>query len=249
MTKSLSLRAALAAALLSPAASQAQELTGEVTLYGWLPSISGTVRTPNFKRSAETSGDGILDALQFAFMATGELRYGSWGFLADIVYSKTSAGGELAGPFKAETNVQNKLLLLSGAATYRIHEWENGAWIDALAGLRYAASDVTIEANGTGPLGVTRRDSASEGWLDPLLGLRGRMPLGAGFGLTALADVGGFGVGSDLTWELYAGLDYAITERFVAKLGYRFLSIDYSNDGASLDIDVYGPALGLAVRF
>lgn len=252
MTKRLLRRcrpAVLAAALALPLSAGAEELTGEVVLYGWLPAISGTLKTTHFKNSTEISEGDVLDALQFSAMGSAELHYGRWGFLADAVYSKTSTGGELplALPFPTSTHVESKLLMLSGAALYRVAEWENGAWIEGLAGLRYISSKAEIQVDG--PFGFSRKGSSEDDWVDPLIGVRGHVPLSASVGLTALADIGGFGLGSDLAWELFAGLDYALNERFVAKLGYRYLSIEQSQDGSRLDIDLHGPAIGMAARF
>jgi len=48
---------------------------------------------------------------------------------------------------------------------------------------------------------------------------------------------------------MYAGLDYALSERFSTVAGFRYLSIDYHEHGAELDMDMYGPLLGMTVKF
>ena len=46
-----------------------------------------------------------------------------------------------------------------------------------------------------------------------------------------------------------AGLDYAISEHFSANAGFRYLSIDYEADKADIKMKLYGPLLGVTVRF
>ena len=62
--------------------------------------------------------------------------------------------------------------------------------------------------------------------------------------------MGGFGIdgSSDLTWQAYTGVNYAFTEKIAGNLGYRYMSIDY-DDEIKLDVDIYGPVLGVTWRF
>ena len=46
-----------------------------------------------------------------------------------------------------------------------------------------------------------RSTKDDETWVDPVIGLRAILDLGDGFSVLAFADIGGFGVGSDQTWE------------------------------------------------
>jgi opacity protein-like surface antigen len=64
-----------------------------------------------------------------------------------------------------------------------------------------------------------------------------------------LGDVGGFGVGSDLTWQAFGGVSYDINETWSIKAGYRALATDYENGGFRLDAVSHGPVVGLGVRF
>lgn len=69
------------------------------------------------------------------------------------------------------------------------------------------------------------------------------------FAVRGLADVGGFGAGSKLTWEAFAGANYAFTEHFLGEVGFRYLEIDYEADRADLDLSILGPVVGLTFRF
>ncbi len=72
------------------------------------------------------------------------------------------------------------------------------------------------------------------------------------WGVRGEADIGGFGVGSDLTWNAQAVLTYGFTvagyEAFAAA-GYRALYWDYKDGGFEWDVTMSGPILGAGVRF
>lgn len=62
----------------------------------------------------------------------------------------------------------------------------------------------------------------------------------------------GFGIGdsSNLTWQAQGTLDYAFTESFIGRLGYRYMSIDYdAGPDLTLDMNVYGPMIGVTWAF
>ena len=75
------------------------------------------------------------------------------------------------------------------------------------------------------------RFARTDDWWDPFIGLRGRLNLGEAWYLTAKGDVGGFGVGSDFTWQAEAALGCQITGYIFAEAGYRALGTDYEGDG------------------
>lgn len=91
--------------------------------------------------------------------------------------------------------------------------------------------------------------SASKEWVDPFVGLRGRCDIWEDWYLAARGDVGGFGVSSELTWNLYGALGYQITERTSLELGYRYLSVDYQSGDFIYDMAVKGPFVGVHIEF
>ena len=68
-------------------------------------------------------------------------------------------------------------------------------------------------------------------------------------------DASGFGIGSapDLTWNVWAGADYAFTDHLAVKIGYRIMDIDYSNgsgfDEFGFNAAFKGPFVGFTYRF
>jgi len=73
--------------------------------------------------------------------------------------------------------------------------------------------------------------------------------LGSGFSLRGYGDIGGFGVSSDLTYQIYGGVGYRFKEWFSAELGYRVLDVDYDDDGFVYDLTMHGPMAGFRFQF
>jgi len=87
--------------------------------------------------------------------------------------------------------------------------------------------------------------------VDGIIGLRGHTSLSDRFGVTGLADIGGFGIGesSNLSWQAIGTLDYSFSDNVIGRLGYRYMSIDKSSSNLSMDIDVFGPVVGVTWTF
>jgi opacity protein-like surface antigen len=64
-------------------------------------------------------------------------------------------------------------------------------------------------------------------------------------------DIGGFGVGSDFTWNVLAGLGYRFSGNITALLGYRYLYMDYKTgtSRARYDVTMQGPMAGVMFAF
>jgi len=69
------------------------------------------------------------------------------------------------------------------------------------------------------------------------------------FHIAPYAWLAGFGAGSDFMWDLNANLGYRWGEMFSTTIGYRYLDVDYENDGFLYDVAQQGPTLGMSWRF
>jgi hypothetical protein len=251
---------ALAAAiLLLPAAASAQGIMsgwdeGQVTIYGWLPGITGAETAPDGEPLVDLDSFDVLDALDFAFFGSGEIRRDRIGLLFDIEYADLSQDGTadralIPGAEPPSGSVGTTLLMATGVVTWRAWEDQRG-FVDLYGGVR--AYDIEAEFGLEIPsIGFEFDRTGNANWVDATLGLRGHAALGRRFGVSALADAGGFGIGdsSELTWQVTGTLDYAFTERVSGRVGYRYMSIDYDSNDLSLDIDMYGPLIGVTWAF
>lgn len=69
--------------------------------------------------------------------------------------------------------------------------------------------------------------------------------------LSLRGDIGGFGVGSDLAWQVHGKAGYRFSELFGLDLAYRVISMDYEkgDPGFVYDMRIFGPELGLVFHF
>jgi hypothetical protein len=91
--------------------------------------------------------------------------------------------------------------------------------------------------------------SLYENWFDPFIGLRGRYNLTKALYLTGEADVGGFGVGSEITWETYAALGCQITRNIYSEVGYRYLYVDYDTTSFIFQGSLRGAQITVGINF
>jgi hypothetical protein len=84
-----------------------------------------------------------------------------------------------------------------------------------------------------------------------LVGGRYHRELGNGFGLTAYGDLGGFGVGAHVDWQVIGTVDYAPSSSLSLHLGYRSLNFNYQGSASNLGFNVHmpGPILAGTFRF
>ena len=114
------------------------------------------------------------------------------------------------------------------------------AW-ELVAGLRWIGLGLDVEIGGADA-------DADESWVDPWIGARGAVPIGRGWSVRGGADVGGFGVGSEFTWQALAFVAWG-SARWRFDLGYRALSLRFDEDDLDTELLAHGPILGVAYTF
>lgn len=204
------------------------------------------------KTTMDMKFSDILDVLDFGFMTAIEVRKGRLGFLFDGMYMNVSDSADARsadGAVSVSAEAEVKQTMLAFAVAWRV--LEERLALDAVGGMRYSKIDVDVDIDARlvgGPSGSVGR-SGDKDWVDPYLGLRLIFPVGGGLSLVGYADVGGFGVGSDFTWQALAGLEYALSESIIATFGYRYLKVDYDKDGFSYDMANDGLYAGMTMAF
>jgi hypothetical protein len=178
-------------------------------------------------------------------MLAGEARNGPYAIFTDFIYLGLQADGSTRGPVPLSASADLNMVIWTFGGSYRVVD-DGAATLDLMAGGRlwHLEDDLTL----TGPLQV-RETSGSRTWVDPLIGVAGGVDLGSGFGLHAEADVGGFGAAADIDWQVQGTLQYQYNDMVTLEAGYRYLSVDYSNDGFLLDASLQGPIIGARIRF
>ncbi|RPJ33983.1 MAG: hypothetical protein EHM17_08325 [Verrucomicrobiaceae bacterium] len=214
--------------------------------YAWLIAIDGDMGVGPFTAPVDISFSDTLDKLDMAYMFLAEAGYGRWTLTADFVYGDFS--NETAGPFPIDRiSYGYTQWVLTSSVGYRVIQTDGYA-MDVFAGARITDFDAGATAF---LLNNTQIQSGrSDQWTDPIIGIRGQADLNERFVLRYNADIGGFGVSSDLIWQAFLGLGYRMTDHATVAIGYRALGVDYTSDEFSpLDVINHGPLLGLEFRF
>lgn len=216
--------------------------------YVWAAGMDGKVAQfglPDVEVDA-SFGD-VLKNFDIGLMGVGEARYGRFGVAADLLWVKLSAGqdtplGLLADSVEADVET----LMFTAVASYSLYLAEE-ANLDIVAGGRLWSVDTELSLNG-GNLGG-RTASDGDTWVDPVVGLKGRVNFSPEFYFTGWGMIGGFDMSSKFMWDAMAGLGYAPSDSFSIVAGYRGLGVDYSDDGFDYDVIQHGPLLGFVFSF
>lgn len=92
------------------------------------------------------------------------------------------------------------------------------------------------------------RSAGSEQWLDPIVGMRGRLSVADIAYLEYYGDAGGIGYGSEITWQGYGGVGVSVGNTDF-ELGYRALYADYEEDDFDYDLLQAGPTFKTRFNF
>lgn len=275
----------LLAAVAGPAQAEPRpdQWTFTTTPYAWLMGASGSV-TANGQTVDINAGITDLFAKTdtlVALMANMEARRDKWAFGLDFIFTQMTASAGIAAqrspvPWlnfsaNAGANVKSTMVVLEGTAGYELAKLAPTTSIEGLVGVRYwhAITDMSFGFNATGTVtspqdvglftrsvGIAGASTGSMDWADPIFGLRLRHELAPHHRVQLRGDIGGFGVGSRLTWQSLVAYSYEFssgTTAWSAVLGYRALGVNYGagwgNDARSLDLVLHGPMLGLSIKW
>lgn len=89
----------------------------------------------------------------------------------------------------------------------------------------------------------------SRWWIDPVVGLRGQVNFSRWCFAAAQADAGGFGAGSQITWNTQATLGVNFSRHIAFEAGYRYMYIDYDKDNFLYNVNMPGVFGGLIFKF
>ena len=231
-----------------------------VAPYFWMAGIEGDVGVKGISTHVNIPFRDILKDLDFGGEVHVEAWKDRWGIFLDATYLKLSVDDEgisqTLGPVSVDVDMGEWLVEFGGL--YRLGRWSLGKderralSLEALGGGRYW--DLSVDVDAVVPLAGLGLDvDKSKSWIDPFIGARLRADLTEKLSLAVRGDIGGFGVGSQFTWNASAIFGYHFSPTISAWLGYRALGVDYeSGSGSSkfkFDVIMYGPIVGLGIQF
>jgi hypothetical protein len=216
-----------------------------------------------------------------AFMGYVEADKGKVGVYGDFVWARLGFDRSMASyrnplpglQLSATTNtaLTTSLTVIEAGGLYEFGRWQHSPGsstaVDGLVGFRYWNIVNEIDLNIVGSVNVpalglefgrTFSVARANGvdWVDPVIGVRLRHQFTPSQNLMVRGDVGGFGFGSQFTWQAAAVYSYQwqFSGYALAVLaGYRALGVTYSEGSglntAGIDAVLHGPLIGASLRF
>ena len=219
----------------------------ESTPYVWTAGLDGEVGIRGRTASIDLGFTELLERLDGALFLPVEMRKGRWGTAIEVILVKISNQTGTPGPVFDQVEASADQTVLEISPRYRVAERRPVA-VDVLSGGRlwHLSSRLTFTARDRADILV----EAAERWIDPFIGARVIADLGRRWSVIARGDFGGFGVGSELTWNLLGAIGYLINDRVVLRAGYRHLAVDFRDeqDGFTFDVATSGWMLGVSIR-
>jgi hypothetical protein len=255
-------RLVLAALLLAgatPVAAQSgDEPAGDrwlirVAPYLWATSLDGKATVAGIKSDVDVGFDDIVQDLALGGMLLADVQKGRFGVAVNGVFARVTPKNDVNG---VRVKTTSDTLQLGVAPYYRLVDWtyrttDSGKplqlRVSPLAGFRVTHLRLEVNVRNGGPSA-----DEDETWVDPIIGSRFGIDLTERWNVVAEADVGGFGVGSDIAWNAQAFLGYRTSVFGVPTTlaaGYRALHQDYDHNNFKWDVTMHGPAIGASFAF
>lgn len=213
------------------AAPMGDAWTFSLSPYLWAAGINGEAGTiPGLPPADVDEGfSDIVNDLQFSGMLFYSARKGRFGISGDIQYVQTLTKDNALAPLFARNELSSKSFVFSVLGEYLLVDDERST-LRLAGGARLWSVENELKLS-TGLLPGTSI-KGEETWVDPVVGMSGRFNLGPKVFLSGWAFVGGFGVGADVTADLFAGVGYRVTDSISSTLGYRWVKVDYENNAS-----------------
>ncbi|MEN9864277.1 MAG: hypothetical protein RLZZ601_2041 [Pseudomonadota bacterium] len=243
---------------LTPIPKIANEWTFDLTPYLWAPGISSTLGyNGRYIKTADLGANNVIGNLKSGGMIAGEVRYGRWGIMADLVSATLQKTGSI--PVTPQPGVQVhtaekgtlQSTIFTGSVTYNLFN-NKDTNVDALVGGRWIGITSTLNLMVDGvprPLS----DSKSMSTVDPIVGLKGRFRIAdSTWYIPFYGDIGSGGGTTNVTWQGVLGVGKTIEKWADLSLVYRGLYYDMSagkNNALLQKTTFQGPQLAATFHF
>lgn len=225
--------------------------------------------------------DWLIPAMGYFEVSNGRLSFFTDVFYTETRFSKSNSLdiskirtrrgrqiGETDLTLDGKAGLTQTLAFAEAGVAYEVARVDDGPMgtttVDVLAGARYWYNEADLSLKVEGEVDFTRLNLKKKGkyatastkvvdWVDPVVGVRLEQEYAPGRKIQFIGDIGGFGIGSELTWQLFAGYNREFhTGRTTLSylLGYRAMGFDYEGkNGNSLNMVLHGPITGLTMRW
>jgi hypothetical protein len=231
----------------------------QVALPIWVPGITGTMASGSSDVTVDRGLGDLLDRatdiageLEFAFVGAVVVRRGPWRFVADAVGARVSGTADFTLNGQEVASAELSAAIVRARVGYRFGETcpcdpcpcgPRFSW-GPHVGLRWYLASFEAETAGGGA-----SVDADSDWVDPIVGVDATWTLSRRWALHGIADIGGFGLGSDLSWWLSAVAEFRISRAWSLYAGWQVLDVRRESSGFTWDLRFNGPMLGVGFRF
>jgi hypothetical protein len=183
----------------------------------------------------------VLKGLKFAFMGAAEARHDRFVALGDLTFIHLEAkkGIDIRDRDFLDAELDSRTAEVTLLGGYRVVN-EGPVTVDLLAGGRVNFFKTTLQLEGPNR---SAEGSVKQTWFDPLVGARAIAPLGGKWSLALYGDIGGFGIGSDLTWQGIATVNYQISRKMSLGAGWRHFKVNYDHGDFLYNVYQTGPII------
>src|SRR5262249_1699157 len=171
-----------------------------VTPYLWFPGVHGNVGALDRDISVHASAIDVLSHFRFGLMAFADARWKRLVLPLDVFWVRLQDDNAAPFPNLAATTADVKAgaFILTPKVGYRLADREK-IKLDVLTGFRYWHLSQDLKFS---PSSLNLNVSPSQNWVDPLVGVRIQTPVSKKFEVNLTGDVGGWGVGSELDYQV-----------------------------------------------
>lgn len=220
--------------------------------YFLFPNMSGAVGLADLPEvTVDANTNEIFGHLKMGAMLYAEASNDKWAIGSDFLYMDLAQGAA------------SRIVIASGEVSAKQLGWEVSAlrkvnpWLDlGIGGMLNslnAGVDLNLGIEGGGAYSPHITKEMTKTWFDPMLIARIKSKAGEKFIYQFRGEIGGFGIGSDLAWQMQALAGYQFSKLFSITGGYRIISLDYQTgsgpDYFHYNIDTSGPTVRFGFQF
>lgn len=212
------------------------------------PNMNGNVAIKGIPIDVSANPGDIFSNLDFGMMLYFEASNPKWAIMFDGLYMNLGKEGETP-LLSRQASVDMDQLAITVNGLYRVAPWFEagiGGRVNSIgSGVKIAAADHVLPGTDF---------SMNETWFDPLIVTRAMTRFNTDkWRLGLLADIGGFGVGSDLAWQVNPFVGYQFSKLFEIDVAYRWLGMKYENGSGTeyflYDMVISGAEIGFMFHF